>query len=413
MSVRNPRARYVLPEHIDAPRLCFKVPVPNDPQHIAAFLGAIRSLGSWYSWQEDPTHKASKVSAVWRKIGDNLKPQDCTVDVANIGGDIEDCMKLRIDPDNSCIIQCFDDCSQTWGTFLDVSSCVPGAAGQPNPGGTPSAGTENCYDILIAGNSQWISPVPVKDGDSIVISAVGGGWFDGAGWFCPNGQGYVLGACTGSPVFSGSDPAPSIAHARLIGTLDSGASWNDAYNTTIPILPGTAPTNLILQMNDPSLSDNGGSIHLKVCITTNNPTNWTHDFDFTTSSGGWNPLSTATAQWLTTVGWSSGAPGGAPEDCVIDFIALHPCTITVWDTVCNVSAVHQSYQGAQYRHNGSSFFSNNALAETPGGTLSFAGTLLITPGDDIQCSFNVSGSPLGTAVQVSMHFEGTGTNPFI
>lgn len=307
MSKPAARARYVLPEHIDAPRVCYKVPVPNDPQHIAAFLGAIRSLGSWYSWQEDPTHKASKVSAVWRKIGDHLKRQDCSLATGNLPGDIEDCMKLRIDPDNTCIIQCFDDCAQTWGTWLDISTCVPGAAGQQNPGGTPSNGQENCYDILIPGNSQWISPVPVKEGDSIVTSLVGGGWFDGSGWWCPNGQTYALGACVGSTSTSPSDPAPSIPHARLISTLDAGVSWNDAFNTNIAIPAGTAPTNLILQMNDPSLSDNGGSINLRVCITTKNPTNWEHTYDLVASDGGFTPFNPGDfdrAAYTAGSGWS-------------------------------------------------------------------------------------------------------------
>lgn len=405
------RFRLPIPElPLPSDTVCYKVILPNSPRILEAFEGSVQLLSRWVYWQASDDHAAIVAANVFKRLYEQLRAGRCN---DSPGGEIEDEMKLRIDPDNDCIVQVWNDCDQDWCTFLDVSACVPGAAGQGNPGGTPGLNTTSCYDILIQGNSQWISPIPVQDGDTIVISSVGGGWFDGAAWFCPNGLSYALGLCTGSPVFSGSDPNPAIAHARLIGTLDGGSSWNDAYNLSYPVPPGQTATNFILQMNDPSLSDNGGSIHCRVCITHQAPVNWTQDFDFTLASGGWNPLSSAQAQWLVGVGWTNNAPGITPEDAVIQFTLLHSATITVWTVTTNVSAVHQSYQNAVLEHNSTFLITNPALAETPGGTLAMPSSTVVAPGDVLTSSWNISASPLGTATQVSMHFEGTGVNPFL
>jgi hypothetical protein len=264
--------------------VCYRVVLPNSPRILEAFEGAILMLGKWTYWDRDDDHAATVAAKVFLKVYDTLRENMCNDE---LHGELEDGMKLRIDPDNSCIIQCLDECSGEWGTFLDVSQCAPGAITQAPPGGTPASGDVNCYDIVIQGNSQWISPIPVKEGDVIEITGVAGGWFDGAFWRCPNGQDYLLGGCTGSGSHQPSDPAPTILHARLIQTIDSGSHWSDAYNTATNIPLGTSPTNLILQMNDSSLSDNGGSITCRVCIHTNNVAAWSHTFDFTTGQHGW------------------------------------------------------------------------------------------------------------------------------
>jgi len=310
MSKKYPRAKWTLPLIVDPQAyICYTIRVPDEVYYNAAFLGALATLGSAASWADDPQHKAIAVAQVWRTIADNLKFQPCDVERQLIGGVLEDCgMRLRISPDNSCIIQCFDECAQTWGDWFDVSQCAPGAVVQPPPGGTPDVGSTTCYDVVLPGNSQWISPIPIQEGDEITISQESGGWSDGAGWYCPNGQSYALGLCTGAGATSGTDPAPAVLHGRLVASLDGGASWQDGYNATINIPIGETSNNLLLQMNDVSLGDNYGSITLKVCIDHAGVATWDHQFDFTAGQQGFVAVvapsdSQGRAIYVTSSGW--------------------------------------------------------------------------------------------------------------
>ena len=405
------RARLPLPKlPLPIDTVCYRVVLPNEPRILEAFEGSVQLLSQWVYWERSSNNAAIIASNVFKRLYQQLKPGNCN---AGSGSDEDEGMQLRISPDNTCIIQCFDPCSQMWSDWFDVSTCAPGAITQPPGGGSLAIGETRCYDVALDGASRWRLPVPVQEGDRIVITGASGGWYDGfeITWRCPNGAGYILGTCGGGSTTVGGDPCPSLDHMRLIALV--GSSCFDGYNSTINIPLGTPSTDVDFQANDATLADNGGSITFRVCVTHLAVNTWTQDFDFTFSTGGWNPLSSAAAQWLVSTGWTSGAPGGTPEDCVIDFHILHDAIITAWDTVTNVSAVHQSYQNAQYRLNGTQFLADSTLAETPGGTLSFSGSLNVVPSDVIESSWNVSGSPLGTATQVSMHFEGTGTNPFI
>jgi len=387
------------------------ISVPDDEQHIAAFRGVIGKLGTWQIWADDVFHSGKQLAAIWRAVVDNIRECPDPLSVG-FGGQLEDCgMRLRISPDNSCIIQCFDECAQTWGDWFDVTKCAPGAVSQEGPGGTPDVGSQNCYDIVIPGNSPWISPIPIQDGDTVDISLVGGGWFDGAGWYCPNGQTYVLGACTGAGVTSGSDPAPSLLHGRLIASTDGGSSWQDGFNTSPVIAVGQAPTNLLLQMNDDSLSDNGGSIHLQVCITHNAVSTWSHTFDFTLASGGWVPYGGNFASWVPGTGWIHGS--AAVEAVYAAFTCAHDSIFTRVSLTFTTNAPHVYYQGCAIQRTGPHDLArNDALAESPGGTLNQAGLSQIVPaGDQIVCAINTDTS-VTSLILTSALFEGTGFDPF-
>jgi hypothetical protein len=391
------------------------VPVPDDIFHRAAFLGALATLGHWTAWQRDPLHKAAKVAGVWQRIADNLKSQPCDVERQLTGGVLEDCaMRLRISPDNSCIIQCFDECAQTWGDWFDVSQCAPGAVSQPGPGGTPDVGSEHCYDTVITGNSQWISPIPIQDGDTVTISGVGGGWFDGAGWYCPNGQSYVLGGCSGAGGLNGGDPAPTLNHASLIASTDGGSSWQSGYNTSPTILAGQTATNLLLQMNDASLGDNGGSIHLKVCIKHEAVSTWVMDFDFLSASGGWTPVATH-GSWVNAVGWTSD-PVSNRDTCYLQFpFTTQDFILTKAEMTTQTTAAPAGYAQAGIAFDGAPAFlvsGNAGYADTPGGTLSFVGS--ISPGSYPKMNLALNINNANTDPNIShAHFEGTGHNPFL
>jgi len=71
---RNPKAKWVLPEVVNPEdRRCFTIPVPDDPQHIAAFRGALLNLCSAMNWQDDTEHTAKDVAAVWRTIYEEVE----------------------------------------------------------------------------------------------------------------------------------------------------------------------------------------------------------------------------------------------------------------------------------------------------------------------------------------------------
>lgn len=60
---------YILPEVIDpAGSKCVSIPVPNDRYHIAAFWGALWTLGAWYNWERDSLKQGKDAAAVWQDI---------------------------------------------------------------------------------------------------------------------------------------------------------------------------------------------------------------------------------------------------------------------------------------------------------------------------------------------------------
>jgi len=115
-----------------ADSVCFQVPVPNDRQHIAAFLGAVYELAKPYKWANDDAHTAIQVGAVWLAIFEALRRNNCDCPPGG-GGDGDDMPRLRQSPTNPCILEqeCLPD---QWITLFDVSLCLEGNPGQPGPG---------------------------------------------------------------------------------------------------------------------------------------------------------------------------------------------------------------------------------------------------------------------------------------
>lgn len=58
-----------IPAVIDPPTTIYIcVPVPNQEEHRAAFLGMILNLAQWVSWARDDAHSAALVADVWKPI---------------------------------------------------------------------------------------------------------------------------------------------------------------------------------------------------------------------------------------------------------------------------------------------------------------------------------------------------------
>lgn len=113
MPRRNPPAKWVLPETIDPEeRLCFTIQVPDDPQHLAAFRGAIWNLCSAVNWQDDPEHKAKDVANVWRQIYDEVDA--CIMAVTDV----------RQNEESPCILEKQID-DGDWTEFANLQLCPP------------------------------------------------------------------------------------------------------------------------------------------------------------------------------------------------------------------------------------------------------------------------------------------------
>lgn len=299
------RARLPLPNNpITSETVCYSVELPNDPRILEAFEGAVLSLGRWTVWEHDLSHTGRLAAKVFLRLYDRLRSYNCKRNNA-VGQELEDCMQLRISPDNPCIIQCLD-CNNNWTDWYDPTGCIPGIVSQPSGGGVVTPGTCREYDVVLQGNSQWRLPVAIQVGDTVTITGATGGWADGSGlWFCPDGSSYALGGCSSVPAIGSGDPCPLIPHARLIAIEDSGPLCHDAASGMFTIV-SSSPANLDFQMNDPSLGDNGGSIsfHVKYCRA--DSSTWCLDIGLLTGDGGFFPnpsVNDPSGHWVSGSGW--------------------------------------------------------------------------------------------------------------
>lgn len=263
--------------------VCYQIPVPKDPWYIRAFVGTFYELASARSWDNDEAHTALEAAKVWLEIALNLKP-GCE-NTRDIGGSEDGEQMLRVNPDNPCELQEF--CGGTWVHFWGEADCAAlGGGGQPGPGGGgpgPGENTDNCYSL--EANSQLLLPVPVEGGFVLTTHSMSGGWNDGGGaWYCPNGQSFSLGFCTGVGGYNGADPLPTALHGSLIAKI------NGIYYPTdgpINVPNGTPSSDVEFQMNDASLSDNSGSIKFCVQVANKAEAGFDHTFNFATNNGGW------------------------------------------------------------------------------------------------------------------------------
>jgi len=269
MTRRNPPAQWVLPDVIDPPkRRCFIIEVPDEPQHVAAFRGAILNLASGYQWADDPTHKAREVALVWRDVYDKIV--DCPPPPKpEIGGTIlEDDMSqtIRISPDDGCIIQMW--CIDHWEDWYDPRSCIAGGVTQPDDGGAIGPGECRVFQVALQANGKWRLPVPVKNGYIITVSGLRGAWTDGGGdWRCAGGENFILGICggAGTRVLDGSDPVTAAYHMQLVGIYD-GSTGIPVGNGPFTVTGQASLIDLDFQANDAALDNNYGSVYFQVQV---------------------------------------------------------------------------------------------------------------------------------------------------
>jgi len=230
------------------------------------FNAVVYLLAKWNSYQQDGGHKAADVAQLWRNVlADNPIISCPPIDNRDGGGIVEDCQMLRIKPDNPCIIQQF--CDPDWVDWFDASQCVAAAAGQQTGGGQPEPGQTACTNANLPGNNVYLLPQQVSAGDIIQVTDAGGGWGDGSGqWYCPDGKHYAGAICIGGTQSTDSgDPLPTAYHASII--MKIAGVYYAATAAPFVVPSGVSMENVEFQMNDPSLSDNVGSVNFKVCLT--------------------------------------------------------------------------------------------------------------------------------------------------
>jgi len=182
--------------------------------------------------------------------------------------------------------------STTAGT-LPVGPAGPaGPAGPPGEPGTPAEtplgdlpqetsielGACVSYDLILGGNQQLLLPVVLQEGYTITLSALTGAASDGGtldldepleeifNWFCPNGQQYVLGGCTGGGFTDAGDPEPTLNHMTLLMSIN-GAIFDAGAGGMFTVPAGVSGQMAMFQVNDSVLVDNQGEyrFHVEVC----------------------------------------------------------------------------------------------------------------------------------------------------
>jgi len=369
---------------------CFQINVPNDPTHIAAFMGVLSKLATWYVWQDDAAHSGQDLAAVWRDVIDG----------------IEECSMFR--QRDGCLLQVSRDGGTTWSTIYNGFDCLIANPAQPGAGGSVPRGDCRQYIVDLPATGQWFLPFSISDGDSVQLLQPGGIWSDGTGLtlYCYDGKIYAAGGCSGGGV-NLTDPLPTAFHMSVI--LAYGAGPTAFPLTTVPfVIPGgTGAQDMWIQANDAILGDNFGGANFSVLICR---TGWSHDFDFLVSDGGFTGRANSPA-WQSGVGWHD-TDG---QSCYIHFQLLHNTTFTKISNTCSMNGGTPGYEGAAISKDvggvHSDVFRDNSLGHSPGGTLVWTGSLAMNSGDFLGSDWN--GETGHYVRQTAFHFEGTGTDPFI
>lgn len=314
MPRKNPPAKWVLPNTVDPPTsTCWMVPVPDDPFHRAAFLGALADLCAAYKWQDDTAHTAKQVARVWREIVDNLK--ECEVcDTPNMGVDEGDENMIRQNPDNPCELQSSVN-GTDWCTFADFSLCIPDltpSGTQPQP--APNGGCQS-YKYNSTANQQWLLPYPVNSGDIITLTSASGAANDpfttsgglGVEWFCINGALYLAGQCLGLPQYAGSDPLPSQPHMSLIANVNG--TWYPLV-TSLTVPSGVTNGKVFFQLNGGVFYQFNGSSTFEVQVCNNSAGLWSSVLDYTTNP--YVAFTTVTfGTWVSGQGYQTASGDGS------------------------------------------------------------------------------------------------------
>lgn len=428
MTRKNPPAKWVLPNVVDPPTsTCWRVPVPDDPFHRAAFLGALAALGSAYKWQDDVAHTAKQVADVWRRIADDLERCQDITEIIKIY-ESEETMPIRTDCDCRVWALCCDGTEKELATVAMLSQPTQPGSGTPQP----KPGTSQCYSGHLIADKFWLIPTIVSTGDVITIGAIEGATSDNhIDWYCPDGSIFFAGNCGGGGGTKPTDVAPTLQHMQVICEI-AGVYYSAKPGDTITVPSGVTNAIALLRMNcvtDPA--GNSGDLTLSVCVANNAAVTWAHTIDLLTTAGGFlfrhssaSPFDQQ-GTWIAATGLQTTLVTGPSEydtylDAYWEFSASTTLTrvkITYDETLgangisCSLTNLVQYIDGGGTPHN----LSTQSAANGSGQVIDWAGSqsakgieLIAWPGCDHSPT-----DPGGVGTITQLIVEGTGFDPFV
>lgn len=106
------KAGYLLPEIVDPDeKISVCVPIPNDKNHVRAFLGQLDALARWWTWDRDTARTGKNAASVWARIAEEVRGKIDNGDDCNMTC----CHENRITRvTNNGQIETSDDGGLTW-----------------------------------------------------------------------------------------------------------------------------------------------------------------------------------------------------------------------------------------------------------------------------------------------------------
>jgi len=420
---------YPLPPTPDAPRICVQLEIPNEPTHIANFIGALLSLTIWKNYRAEADRRNKPVADVWRDIVYGIQFGNCTIPAipGSAGAEAEDNL-IRQNPDNPCLLETSID-GVNWCQFADLSLCF-GAPQQPGQGSQqPPAGGCASYHAVMPGNGQWLLPTIVSSGDTIEVLGPTGVTYDGGNldWHCPDGDVFFAGFCTGVSFTHVGNPIPTAPEMRLIANI--GGTFYDVLGSAFTVPVGVSNAQVSFQVNHSDLTGDGGSLTFDVKVCNNQSSTWTHTFNFLANDGAFlnipYPSGNPTAAWTAAVGWEANNCVVITSTSVYTLLGIYrdfaTATITgfsmTYDAVLGANPAGDTTRVSLRTAVGDNFIINEApragtnLTDSWTGSIAGVQTLLIFP---IFAFANAAGScdPTPAITLKSITISGTGPDPF-
>lgn len=436
MSNRKPWAKWTLPDVIDPPdRLCFTVPVPNNPLHLAAFRGALLSLASATKWQDDDAHTAKAVALVWKEIYDLVVA--CTDAAAATYTEDDNMALTRVVCVNN--VAYFEvqtcACPETWLRLANASQIVN--PGQPGSGQTtPAAGASTQYCVTVPASGQILIPALVNTGDQITLDSISGSWWDGAESdfgplyrFGENGDQMVAGIDVGFPRTSGADFMPAVNHMKLIAAVGATPTYMTLTKATPVTVPAVAANSQIVLIPNRTAALRAGSQgECQACITVkNNSTSvWCHIDNMLTSSNLWTNftdtfITVPTGHWTLGTGWVGEVKtqsGGSHRNSVYiqaPYASLTAQSIEIEYAFTAGQVVLANDKVLEIQSGASGLVAYNPVPDAAIATYTFTGPFTVNPLViylDIARQNGADPSPAGSGAIRKVTYRGTGTNPF-
>jgi hypothetical protein len=321
---------FELPTNLDPPLdLCVQLTIPNDAQYYQQLWSLINIATYWFAWDRDEAHSGRVVANTWKRIIQTLTV--CSNGpVPPVGGLIEDFeMPLRVDCDCNVFITCCDGTEKQLLTADQVRKLLIGQPGNGAPQPPPNGGCVT-YDATIPAQGGYLVPTVVNSGDDITILNPDGAWYGGSvWWYCPDGERFFAGSCTGTQDFSGSSQIPAAPIGRIIAKI--GTAYYDVEPTTFTVPAGHTNDQVTLLINTDTPSTAAGQVICKVQVCNNQAGSWTSTLDFRVNSFA-SILTVTPGHWVPGTGYE-GDPSGGDNFVAVLQCALSTSHIKSWDVL--------------------------------------------------------------------------------